>query len=679
MATQRDPSALPALARSLATLSAVGFSVVLATQLLWMQLVDRSNYTFANVLGAPGRNRLLLSAAVGITLPALIALLVLWRQKGPGLATLHRSATLLAPLALVFVVPGLFLSQVAEGKPLFYLVVLSAFGLASRALLGASWAVLRERKPSRLGRWLGSSWVFARLSALRLPRWAALLVVCLAAAGYASLLSRYAIAHHRLIQTVDTDVGIADNMMANLAVGHWFRAPALFGTASASYLSVHADYSALLFLPIYRLHPGAETLLRLQAVLAALCVIPIFLLAARLLSQRVAVWASLAFLSLAPLHGALLVTFSWMPAFCLFSFTLYYAVLGERRWLTWLALPLLLASSEFAPLAVVAFGIFLVASVKKTRLGLGLCVAGVTLLAFNTALAMHTGVSTPAPVLPPAVQALRALCSNPVYFTLDLARAAKLSSMLHALAPLALLPLSALGALPLIFPGVLFTSSSTEFWPGGHSAFPLVLVWIPGALLSVLYLLHRLRQNPAQRGVYLASLITLTLTLLSHSYDYGALLRADGFGGTSVTSLFQGTPATDKRYADAQSVLSRLPANASVVATTYVLSHVSNRAEVFSALRPYGEPEYVFFSSLELVGAAHDALSITLSTHHFLLLANAGEFYLFKRGPETSATTQTLRILGLLRDQSPPTPSPGPSDPPPPPHSRPAGPGHRNK
>ena len=143
MATQRDQSALPELARSLATLSAVGFSVVLATQLLWMQLLDRSNYTFGNVLGVPGRNRLLLSVAVGLSLPVLIALLVLWRQKGPGLASLHRTATLLAPLALVFVLPGLFLSQVAEGKPLFYLVALSAFGLASRAR--------RVRSPSSRG------------------------------------------------------------------------------------------------------------------------------------------------------------------------------------------------------------------------------------------------------------------------------------------------------------------------------------------------------------------------------------------------------------------------------------------------------------------------------------------------------------------------------------------------
>jgi uncharacterized membrane protein len=648
-----EPRELPRIALSLATLAAVGFSLVLSAQLLSMQGDPRGSYTLSNVLGAPLRLRLLLTLAVGMVLPVFVGLVVLWRSPAGSSAALRRLATLLSPLSIVFVVPGLFLAQVAQAKPLFYLVVLSAFGLAGRALLAASLSALREGDTPRWWRRLA-----ARLDALHLPRAGALLLVGFAAAGYAFFLGSHAVAHHRLFRTIDSDVGIADNVMSNLLSGHLFRAPAQFGTLPGNYLTLHGDYCALVFLPIYQLHPGSETLLWLQAVLVALAVVPLFFLSARLLGQRMAIWASLSFLSLAPLHGALLFGFSWLPAFCLFFFALCYAVVADRRWLIWTMTPLLLSATEVAPLAAFALGAFLAIRLRRTQLGVGLCLLATLVFAFNTELALR-GAGPHA--TPPLAQALVTLFSNPVYFVLDLARASKISSMLHALAPLALLPLS---ALPLIFPGFLFTSASREFWPDAHEAYPYALLWIPGCLCAVLFALHRLREDPSQRPWYLASVVSLTFTLFSHSFDFGALLRPDTFGGSGLAGQFQLTPATQKRYADAQSVVRRIPPTASVAATTFMLSHVSSRVDVFDVRRPYGEPDYIFFSSLELVGAARDALMTSFASRHYALTANAAEFYLFRRSPETSETSERLRQLGLQREPSapanPPSPAPGP-------------------
>ncbi len=89
------------------------------------------------------------------------------------------------------------------------------------------------------------------------------------------------------------------------------------------------------------------------------------------------------------------------------------------------------------------------------------------------------------------------------------------------------------------------------------------------------------------------------------------------------------------------------------MATTYLLSHVSNRPDAFDARRPYGDPDYVLLSSRELVGIARSSLTSTLSKHGYALVSHAAEFYLFRRAPETPATLDALRALGLLTPDRP--------------------------
>jgi len=640
---------LPRLALALATLAIVGFSLVLCAQLSVMQLAPRSSYTLSNSLGAPGRNLLLLTLAAGIVTPAAAGL-ILYLRRGPrAIETLERWATVLSPLSIAFALPAFFLVQVAETKPLFYLVMLSAFGLALRELVAASLRAFGSGagpKPVSRARLL-----LARLPPLRLPRALALALVLACAAAYALFLGRYAIAHHRLIQTLDTDVGIVDNLMSNLSHGRWFRVPAQFGTLPGNYLTARPEYIAWLFVPIYRLHPSAETLLWLQVSLIALCVLPLFLLTARWLGQKMAIWVSLAFLSLAPLQYALLNGFSWLPAFCLFSFLLYYAVFSERAWLIALCLPATLASTEAGPVGVFALGVFIAASCKKTRLGVTFCVLGTLVFAVNTRLALYGAGTTQ--VVPPFASGLKTLLTNPVYFVLDLARAVKLSAMLHVLAPLVLLPLSALNLLVLVMPGLLFTSATHEFWPASITAAQYCMVWIPGCLLALLFALQRLQRTSSQRPLFLGSVVALSCVLASHSYDFGVIVRPDALRTSAIASVFQSTPEGEQRYGELMSVARLIPATASVVASPYMLSHVSNRVDVFNTQRPYAEADYVLFSARELVDVTRSSLATTFSKHRYALVRHAGEFYLFRRAAETPATIEALRTLDLLPAERP--------------------------
>ncbi|MEO8906400.1 MAG: DUF2079 domain-containing protein, partial [Polyangiaceae bacterium] len=259
----------------------------------WLASGLRNDFAEHNTLGVASRGLLLLSLAGGLLVPVVLGLFLLWRSR--DVVLLERAARASAPLAALFAVPGLFLAELAADKPLYYLIALSVFGLifsalVARALTGQALG-LAFRRPVRRARWL------ARVTRRTAPRALPVAVLLLCAAGYAWFLGHYAVLHHRLIQDVASDIGVADNAMANLLHGRLFKAPAQFGTAPGNYLTQHADYGALLFLPFYALRPGAETLLWLQVTLAALAVAPLYLVAARQLGQRGAVWLCFAYLS----------------------------------------------------------------------------------------------------------------------------------------------------------------------------------------------------------------------------------------------------------------------------------------------------------------------------------------------------------------------------------------------
>ncbi len=630
------PFDMPRLALSLASLSLAGFSSVLFAQTLWLAAPSRFDFASRNVLGVHPRQTLLLAIAGGIVLPLFGAVAALWFHltRPRLLGALHQVAAFCAPLVVAFLLPGLFLYQVAESKPLFYLTVLLAFGLAFNALLAQAIAVSPK--------W-GIGARLQRLASHSAFRSLPFVVLLAGAAGYAIVLGRYAVLHQRLIQTVGVELGIADNVMSNLMHGHFFRAPAQFGTAAGNYLSQHAEYASVLFLPFYRLRPAAETLLWLQVLLAALAVVPLYSLVAGRLGRGMALWFGAAYLLWAPLHGALLVGFSWQPAVTLLVFTLYYAVDGNRRYLGSVAALVLLSISEVGALYVFALGLHYIVS-KRARLGLGLSVLAAAMIAFNVRWALHGPGATENPEL---VSAMRALTSNPAYFVLDLARAVKLTSVMHALAPLCFLPLFELASWPLFIPALLLTSAGSTFWPGEVVSYPSSLVWLPACFLGLLIALQRQRDERPKRSIYWAWVVTLSLTQLCHSFDFGGLLREDGFGGQTAPNNFRMTASGQKRYEQLMALVRRIPPSASVATTNFLLSHVSNRPDAYDLSRPYGAPDFILLSSRE-VGGIRPSLLASFAKHEYRLVGSGfDEFYLFARGPETPETTRALSLLGL--------------------------------
>ena len=644
MANQRlrdDPSDLPRLALALTTLALVGFSLVLSCQMVWLNLAQRAEFAAHNKLGPDGRLILLLSLGGGLLLPAALGLaLVARRRASRATPVLERMATRLAPLAPLFMLPGLFVSQIAHDKPLYYLIALAAFGLIFSALLarafslGASASVAAFRE--RLGR---LPLIQALLSP---PRGAPLSLLLVFAGACVFLLAQYAIAHHRLIQDTSEFIGVPDNVLSNLRHGRYFKTPVLFGaTAGGNYLTVHAEYGSLLFAPLYGLRPGAETLLRLGAVLAALSVIPLYLLAAHKLGRGAALWVGAAYLLTAPMHGALLSGFSWLHAVTLFSFTLFYAVESGKRWLIWVSLLLLLSISEVGPLNVLGYGLVLLAARREMRLGIILSLLALPLIAFNFWLSARTAHAGETPRL---LSVVSAFFSNPAYFCWDLARFSNVTAIFHALAPLCLLPVFEFACWPLLVPGLLYTSATTLFWPNHLEGFASTLVWLPGCFLALVVALEKRRA--LGRGPLVAAIVALSATVLSHSYNYGALLRADSFGGVAPDAV-RPTPWAQSRYTALLKVLAPIPPQTSVAATTYLVSFVSDRIDACDLLRPCGRPDYLLLGSRE-VSSVRSQLVTLLGTHQYRLISSSfDEFYLFQRSPETPETVAAIARLGL--------------------------------
>jgi len=294
---QLAPGTFSRTALSVTTLAVIGLSLALMLQTFHLQYSPRHDFMFRNQLGAEPRKLLLMSMGGSALFVLLVCGVVwLWKRKRMALG-LDTVATLLSPLCLAFALPLFFIWQFGQDHPTWFLVLLTAFVFASRALFTRALRTAAElsrpawfRLPAALGR-------------LRFPSGWALGLVMLAALAYTAYFGHFTVLRHRLIQSTAFDLGIYDNLMFNVIHGRFFKSPVLFGPGKFSYIAGHAEYVMVLFAPLYALKPGSETLLWMQAALLGGAAIPLYMLARQFLTRGPALVISLAYLMFAPLHG----------------------------------------------------------------------------------------------------------------------------------------------------------------------------------------------------------------------------------------------------------------------------------------------------------------------------------------------------------------------------------------
>ncbi len=637
----------PRLALALATLAGVGFSLVLLLWELSMESALRSRFLLDNQLGVELRRWLLASLVVGAALPAFIALLLRLRRGSGFDFKLHRFAAMIAPLGLAFWLPALFEGEGAQRNALMYLVMLSLFVLSERALITRALEAYRSGRPDAAP---------LTLPKLRLPRAVALVTVLLAAAAYTAYTAYFTILNHRQLGTMAFDLGIYDNLMYNALHGRFFHSPVLFGPGDRNYLAGHAELAMVLFVPFYAIRPGAETMLIIQSVVLGLAALPLYLFAERLLPRFAALLLSLGYLLFAPLHGPHFYDFHWLPLAIFFHFWLYFAIVTRKNWLTLLCILVLCAIREDVAVGLSLLGVFLFLTGLRLRLGLGLAVFAALWFVFDKFVLMqrmgawwfenmYSGLFADGKASYASV--FSTLLSNPVYAVSSFVRAVKLSYGLHMVAPLAFLPLRRLPFLLLLLPGAAFTLMTTGYWPTTQISFQYTTHWIPYLFLTCVLGLTAMTYEKSSRSKRAAALIALTIGVVSHSYNFGAVLQRQNFRGGFSRISFEMTPEARKQYQELMDLVGLIPREASVAATEALNPHISTRLDAYTMRYDFGPVDYLLIARREVSGEPRNVLSAQLKRVPYRLVRRAGDFFLFKKGRPNAATEAALRELGL--------------------------------
>ena len=316
-------------------LAFVGAGVATGIQLL--QRRDLVTYSKENTLiEASGWDLLLTSALTVLVLSAAAGVYCLIHRTRQAVAQVHRVASMLLPLSLVFALPVFFRLELWKNRELFFASSVLIWGLVlERALRIAIEAWPRMNTLADL-----------RLLYPRLVRSAPFAVVVMMALGFFVYISYGTLLRHYQMNTRSYDLGIYNNAFWNLLRGELFYASPVLGMRG-SHLQYHASLTGYLLLPFYALYQRSEAILVIQSALCSLAAFPLYGIVRRRLDSR---WLAVAFVAAyflyGPAHGAIFYDFHFLTISPVFVITVLYCFETRKGVWFWIALAIALMDRE---------------------------------------------------------------------------------------------------------------------------------------------------------------------------------------------------------------------------------------------------------------------------------------------------------------------------------------------
>jgi len=456
-----------------------------------------------------------------------------------------------------------------------------------------------------------------------------------------------------LLGTAGFDLGIFDNLMMNALHGRPFRSTV--AVPYGSYLSNHAEYGMFLFVPLYALRPGSETLLILQSVFMGFAAVPLYLFAATQVPRATAATIACASLLYAPVHGANFYDFHWMPMSMFFFYWMFYAIAKRKHWWITILTVVICSLREDTAFGLIAVGLFLIVTGNGVRLGSVLTgVSTVWFIIVKFIIMPWAGPWWFADIYKDLMaqgesgygSVVRTILINPNYFFKLLLDEAKATYALQLLAPLALLPLRHPALALLMLPGFFVTLMTTGYAPTLSIAFQYTTTWVPFLFAAVAIAL-RLRTVQLGPGARRASVIALCAGVACHSYVFGAFLQHNTFVGGFSRVDFAMSPGERARYADLKYVASFIPPNASVAATELEIPHVSARVDAYTLKVTTGDADYFFVNRYHVDADARQRMRKSMKKAPYGLVARKGDFLLFGKGHKSKGSDEALLAVGL--------------------------------
>jgi uncharacterized membrane protein len=641
-------------------LVAEGVSVALA---IWTIRIGESltPYVWSNALASRQRAFVVGDMAAGALLGLFVAALTLSRGKSDGVEVLRRLSRRLSPLCVVWALPPLFDWNLWQGRDLQFLTIVAIVGLATQRLVRAS-----LRTPPVLTR-PAPNWLLRvrDFLARATTGWPPLLVAIGAAVGYAGFFGFHTIRNHYRISTAALDMGLEDNLVWNAI--HWgplFKSSPLGGPA-ASHGGFHQTYFAYLLGIPYRFYPHPQTLLAIQATLMGAGAIPLYFLARRRLSDRLACLISVLFILYAPFECANLYDFHYLPLATVFLWTVVNLVEAKRWWWTAFVVALTLSIREDVSALLVFIGAYLLFSGDRPKAGVVLSIVGATYFVLLKLFIMprymagtESFIHQYAGLLPEGDRGyggvLKTVIGNPAFTMQILLERDKLVYLAEIIVPLAFLPWVRPIGLLCSVPGFLFTLLATKYPPLIQASFQYTTYWTTFLFLAIIANLGYMRAReyepapvgPAWRANRLGWVAAFVVCLLATSHQFGAVLQQNTARGGFGPYRFDLKPEDKARHERLYKLIAMVPPMAKIVSSETIVPHVSQRPNSYTMRTGVYDAEWML-AWMPPRGDEHAPVVQSIKSGTFGVVAESGEFMLAKRGYSTEKNAQVIAKYGL--------------------------------
>jgi hypothetical protein len=241
---------------------------------------------------------------------------------------------------------------------------------------------------------------------------------------------------------------------------------------------------------------------------------------------------------------------------------------------------------------------------------------------------------------------VKTIASNPVFIITSLFEADKLVYVLKTFGPLLLLPLRHRLTWLFFVPAWLFTLLTTGYAPVIATSFQYTSNYTPYLFFAAVFAVSAWTE-PELRFRRAAAMTALVVTATVFSFQHGAIFQHNTFRGGFQLVRFERTEQDKKRYRDLHELIRKIPPLASVCATEWEASHVSNRPNAFTMRFATWDADYLLASLDEASwGPSRSILLSALSTGRYGFVASRGRFALWGKGKKHDRDAEGATLLG---------------------------------
>jgi len=250
---------------------------------------------------------------------------------------------------------------------------------------------------------------------------------------------------------------------------------------------------------------------------------------------------------------------------------------------------------------------------------------------------------------------LETVAGNPGYTATTVLHRDKLLYLLQIMAPLAFFPWRRPIGLLCTLPGFFFTILGTRYPALTRLGFQYTAYWTSFLFLAVVANLRWLdraeRAAPTPqvavevRGSRRAWMVAMAAATLVTCYQLGPVFQRNTSWAGFLPLRVDITAADRTRHDDLYALIAEIPPDASVAASEMTVSQVSSRKHAYTLEHGHFDADYLL-SRMPVSAIDRERLIAALRTGAYGLVAERGEFVLFRRGAPAATAEAFLQRIG---------------------------------